>query len=382
MISSQQVESVTPANYDVYDQFVAAHPRGHFMQTRMWGNHKSSWQWAGLLRRNDAGEVTGSMALMIRRIPGMPYSMMYGCRGPVCAEDDLETARDLLEAAKDLAKKRHCYILKVDPDIRSDNTAFAALLTELGFTPPPNHKNFESIQPRYVFRLDVAGKDEETLLNSFESKTRYNIRLAQRKGVVVRVCGDEAVEDFSRIMNETGSRDNFIVRTPDYFRSLLRCLGDNARLYMAYHGEKPIAGTIAIRFAGKVWYLYGASSNEDRNLMPNYLLQWEMIRWAIESGCFLYDFRGVSGDLSPENPLYGLYRFKKGFNGEFTEFLGEYDYVLKPWVVTAVKRMRKALSLVRRAKNKLTGKGGHKPHVEARPEPAPAAQPDSAVSGQ
>ena len=76
-----------------------------------------------------------------------------------------------------------------------------------------------------------------------------------------------------------------------------------------------------------MWYLYGASSNEYRNVMPNYLLQWEMIKWAIERGARVYDFRGVSGDLSEDNPLYGLYRFKRGFNGEFTEFIGEMDLV-------------------------------------------------------
>ncbi len=354
------IESIGPSTYEEYDRFVASHPRGHFMQTRMWGKHKSSWQWEGLLRRDAGGKVTGSFAVMLRRVPGTPYSMMYGCRGPVCDTEDLETARELLEGAKALAKKRRCYILKVDPDVKSDNAAFAALLTELGFTPPPDHKNFESIQPRYVFRLDIDGRTEENLLNAFESKTRYNIRLAQRKGVTVRVCGDEAVDDFSRIMNETGSRDHFIVRSAAYFRSLLVCLGDNARLYMAYHDDRPIAGTIAIRFAGKVWYLYGASSNEGRNLMPNYLLQWEMIRWALDSGCFLYDFRGVSGDLSPDNPLYGLYRFKKGFTGEFTEFIGEYDYVLKPWVVSAVKSGRKLLSTARKMKRAVTGIGAPK----------------------
>ena len=80
----------------------------------------------------------------------------------------------------------------------------------------------------------------------------------------------------------------------------------------------------------KAWYLYGASSNRHRNLMPNYLIQWEMIRWAREQGCTLYDFRGVSGDLNEDNPLYGLYRFKKGFGGEFTEFIGEWDQIYSP----------------------------------------------------
>ena len=98
---------------------------------------------------------------------------------------------------------------------------------------------------------------------------------------------------------------------------------------MAFDPENnPIAGTLAIAYGDKVWYLYGASSNESRNLMPNYLLQWSMIQWSIERGCRMYDFRGVSGDVSEDNPLYGLFRFKQGFGGTFTEFVGEMDLVL------------------------------------------------------
>ena len=110
---------------------------------------------------------------------------------------------------------------------------------------------------------------------------------------------------------------------------------EHARLYMAFHEGQPIAGTLAIHYGDKVWYLYGASSNEHRNLMPNYLLQWSMIQWAVETGCSVYDFRGVSGDISEDNPLYGLYKFKKGFGGDFTEFVGEYDLVLKrtAWLI-------------------------------------------------
>ena len=99
---------------------------------------------------------------------------------------------------------------------------------------------------------------------------------------------------------------------------------------MAFYEDKPVAGTLAIHYGDKVWYLYGASANEYRNVMPNYLLQWEMIRWAIETGCTLYDFRGVSGDLSEDNPLYGLYRFKKGFNGDLCEFCGDLELRLRP----------------------------------------------------
>ena len=133
-------------------------------------------------------------------------------------------------------------------------------------------------------------------------------------------------------------------------------LGDDIRLYMAYYEDKPIAGTLAINYGDKVWYLYGASSNAYRNVMPNYLLQWEMIKWAIASGSRVYDFRGVSGDIDESNPLYGLYRFKKGFNGELTEFLGEYDLVLNKPVKTfydiGEKAYKKAIKTVYKIKNR------------------------------
>ena len=136
-------------------------------------------------------------------------------------------------------------------------------------------------------------------------------------------------------MVETGLRDNFVTRDEAYFSNMLKNLGEHCRLYMAFHEGQPIAGTLAIWYGDKVWYLYGASSNEHRNLMPNYLLQWNMIQWAVEKKCRIYDFRGVSGDLTEDNPLYGLYKFKKGFNGDFTEFMGEFDLVLsKFWYKT------------------------------------------------
>ena len=172
----------------------------------------------------------------------------------------------------------------------------------------------------------------------FHSKWRYNIRLAERKGVTVRVVGREEVPAFSKLMLETGVRDGFVVRNAQYFENMLENLGEHARLYMAYAEGEPIAGTLAVAYGDKVWYLYGASSNEHRNLMPNYLLQWNMMCWALELKCRIYDFRGVSGDVSEDNPLYGLYRFKKGFGGDFTEFVGELDYVFNPFVNFAVSK--------------------------------------------
>ena len=316
------VEYVNESNLAEYEAFVQSHPKGHFSQSVLWAKQKPAWIWRAILCRGAEGTIKGSIAFLIRKMPIVRKTILYACRGPVCDLDDRETFGELVAAAKQLAKEEKAYVIKIDPDVPSDHLEFKKMLEDFGFHTKDGGKNFEAIKPKYVFRLYLNGRSEEELLASFQQKTRYNIRLAVKKGVEVRVCGKEMVPDFARIMLETGVRDGFVTRPPEYFAAMLDNLGKHARLYMAFHEGQPIAGTLAIHYGDKVWYLYGASSNEHRNLMPNYLLQWNMIRWAVETGCRVYDFRGVSGDLSESNPLYGLYKFKKGFNGEFTEFVG------------------------------------------------------------
>lgn len=320
-------ELVTKDNLREYEAFLEGHPKGHFAQSSLWAKQKPAWEWKALICRNEKGQIKGAIAFLIRKMPFIGRKMMYACRGPVCDLDDRATFGELMAAAKKLAKEEKAYVIKIDPDVPSDNREFVKILEENGFRTREMGKNFEAIQPRYVFRLYLNGRTEEEIQADFHQKWRYNIRVAVKKGVEVRLCGKEMVPDFARIMIETGLRDNFATRPPEYFSAMLDNLGDKCRLYMAFHEGQPIAGTLAILYGDKVWYLYGASSNEHRNLMPNYLLQWRMMQWAIENNCRVYDFRGVSGDISEDNPHYGLYRFKKGFGGDFTEFVGEYDYI-------------------------------------------------------
>lgn len=321
-------EFVTEETLYEYESFVQSSPKGHFAQSCLWAKQKPMWKWDAVLVRRD-GKVTGTLALLTRKVPGINRTLLYGCRGPVCDLRDPGTFAELLEGAKALAREYRAFVIRLDPDVSSSDKDFFAMLTSFGFHGTGGGKNFETIQPRYVFRLNVAGKTEEELLAGFQQKWRYNIRLAERKGVSVRVCGKEQVPAFAALMRTTGLRDGFVTRQPEYFTALLDHLGGHARLYMAFAPDgTPIAGTIAIQYGDKVWYLYGASSNGHRELMPNYLLQWRMIQWAVRTGCRVYDFRGVSGDVSADNPLYGLYRFKQGFGGEFTEFVGEMDLVL------------------------------------------------------
>lgn len=342
------IEFVTKENLAEYEAFISSHPKGHFMQSYLWSRQKPEWTWEGLLARGEDGTVRGALSVLIRKVPYLPYRLMYGGRGPVCDVHDKEVLRELTEGAKKLAKKYKAYSLKLDPDVLISDTEFISAMEELGYRRLDTGKNFSGIQPRFVFRLYLQGRSEEEMLASFQSKTRYNIRVAERKGVEVKIMGKEACGDFSKLMMETGVRDGFMVRSQAYFENMLDNLGDYCRLYMAYSAGVPIAGTLAIHYGDKVWYLYGASSNKHRNLMPNYLLQWSMIRWAVELGCRVYDFRGVSGDLSEDNPLYGLYRFKKGFNGDFTEFAGEFDYVFNPLIHAAVENGEKAYRKLRK----------------------------------
>ena len=310
-----------------YEAFVQAHPKGHFCQSFLWSGVKPCWKWYGILCRGGDGKITGTMAVLVRRLSGLPWSMLYAPRGPVCNYDDAETLRALFSAAGALARREHAYKFTTDPDVSAPCPALAETLTAFGAVKKPPAAGFSNIQPQYVVRLELAGKTEAELLQAMHQKTRYNIRLARRRGVEIRRCGSEALSDFQRLMEETGQRDGFGIRPQAYFEALLKSLGEHARLYMAFLEDRPIAGAIAIGYGDKVWYLYGASSNQCRSAMPNYLLQWTMIQWALERGARLYDFRGIPPEMDEGN---GLWRFKRGWGGTRVEFIGEFERRISP----------------------------------------------------
>ena len=351
-------EIITKEQIPEYEAFLQSHPKGHFAQSVLWAKQKPMWKWEAIVSRDQNGKIKGSLAVLIRKIvPGLPFTMMYGCRGPVTDLDDRETMKDLVDGAKKLAKKYHSYVIKIDPDVPSTETAYTKMLEELGFRLTGGGATFDAIQPQYVFRLNTEGKTSEELLMSLPQSTRRKVRAGAKKGVTVEIKGKEAVPDFARLMLETGVRDGFVTREASYFENMLDNLGEHARLYMAYYEGQAIAGTLAIWYGDKVWYLYGASSNEHRNLMPNYMLQWSMIEWAVEKGCRIYDFRGVPGRVGEDHPLYGLYKFKLGFGGDYVEFVGEMDMVLsKPvnFMITKGKPvfmdLRKKLYLLKNKK--------------------------------
>ena len=326
-----QYEILTPEQYPELDAFVMAHPQGGFTQISAWRNVKSNWGYEAVVVRSDSGSIVGSAGILVQKIPLIGTSFLYCPRGPVCDLHDREVLSALMRGVDVLAKKYTAHVFKMDPDVLFSDTEFADLAKSMGFVQSYGPDGFEGIQARFNYRLYINGRDEEALLMNLTQQTRRNLRLAERHGVEVRVCGSEMLPEFCRLMATTGERDGFAIRPKAYFERFLSALGERARLYIAFYEGRAIAGAIATNVAGKVCYVYGASDNETRNVMPNYLVQWKMILWALETGCSVYDFQGVSGNLNPEgNHMYGLYRFKHGFNGQLDELAGEFDRTYRP----------------------------------------------------
>ncbi|ADY57561.1 Methicillin resistance protein [Syntrophobotulus glycolicus DSM 8271] len=317
----------------IFNHFINVHPKGHSMQLWEWGAIKgrTGWQpWRMILEED--GKIIAAATVLERKLPLIGIPIFYCPRGPVVDFHDQEKVDAVLASIQDLAKKRKAILLKIDPDIAAADKELEKYFLTHNFHRLDAGKNFEGVQPRFVFRLDIS-PDEECLLANMQQKTRYNIRLAEKKGVVIRTGTRQELPKFYEVLKETTERDHFLVRAYSYFEDLYDTLvpAGFGQLFVAEYEGEIISGTFAFLTGQKAWYIYGASSNAHRKVMPNYLIQWEMIRWAKKMGCTLYDFRGVSGDLSEDNPLYGLYRFKKGFNGEFTEFIGEWDYIYRPF---------------------------------------------------
>ena len=344
----------TKLDEEEYKKFLENNERCNFQQSLEWANVKTSWKREVILAENSSKKIIGSLMVLIRKIPIFGY-IMYSSRGPVCDIHNMEVLKQLTEGAKLLAKKYNAIVLNIEPDIKSDDLTFRNIMQELGYSIKDDAKNFrEEIQPRYVFRLDTKGKTEDEIFKNFHSKTRYNIRLATKKGVTVKEGTREDLKEFHKIMVTTGIRDGFITRPLSYFEKMYDCLGkEHIKLLMAYYDGKPISGVIPIMYGNKTWYLYGASSNEHRNLMPNYLLQWEMIKIALSRKSDIYDLRGVPGIADDSN---GLYRFKKGFGAEYTEFIGEVYIPFKPLTYKIYKFAEKTFRNLRALKLKFKKK--------------------------
>ena len=241
----------------------------------------------------------------------------------------------MLEIVEKEADHDRAVSLKIDPEIPEEDAAARESLKALGF-----EKAGKQVQPRATFILDLD-RDLDEIMKSFEEKTRYNIRLAEKKSVTVKEdVSSEGIDIFNDLYRETARRDNFLVHPAGYYLKLREImfpagLGTN---FIAYYEDKPIAAVIIFAFGRKIWYMYGASASEYRNVMPNHLLHWEVIKWAKEKGFKEYDLWGIPANPNEHHPLFGVYRFKKGFNGRPVKYIGAYDFPYSPIMHLALEK--------------------------------------------
>ena len=319
-----------------WNDFVAGLPAGDFMQAWEWGELKSRTGWQPWrLAVEESGEIVAGMQILERTAPVGGRRLFYAPRGPLAAKNRNDHITSLLEETRELAARRRAVALKIDPAIPEPAADYVSMLHELGFSPSPrSESSFGGVQPRYVMKVDISPAEDE-LLASFHSKWRYNIRLAERKGVVItHDCTRADMDAFYAVLVATAARDKFGIRALSYFHDIwdLLIARDMGGLFLGRAENEIICGAIAFVLGSQCWYVYGASANTHRNLMPNHLMQWEMMRWAKSRGCTVYDMRGVARQTNEteETRLHGLNRFKAGFGAQYVEYVGEFDRVFSP----------------------------------------------------
>jgi lipid II:glycine glycyltransferase (peptidoglycan interpeptide bridge formation enzyme) len=237
-----------------------------------------------------------------------------------------------------LARRQRAICLKIEPDLEDGEPAAASLLgmcRDMGFRPSP-----QTIQPRRTVLVDL-NDEPEMILKRMKQKTRYNIRLAARKGVTIRPGTEQDLAAFYRLMERTAERDGFGIHSQAYYQAAHQLFvpsGQGRFLLAEYQGQL-LAGLVVLAFGDTACYMYGASSDEHRNRMPAYLLQWEAMLWAREQGCGTYDLWGVPDEdeaalearfTQRNDGLWGVYRFKRGFGGRLVRTVGAWDLVYAP----------------------------------------------------
>jgi lipid II:glycine glycyltransferase (peptidoglycan interpeptide bridge formation enzyme) len=311
------------AERERWNQFIEACPTGNITQTFEWAE-LSGTLGAETLRIGalEGDELVGALLVVVERAPVLRRPYLYAPRGPVVADPSVPALAALVARARGEARRRGAFMLKVEPNVHDGDEAWLATLQHLGF-----RRNPYAMHPRRSWVLDIR-PDEEALLAGMKEKWRYNIRLAGRRGVTVRESSSLAdVETFYRLYEETAQRDGIFIHGPQHYRDFLRLYGARgaAALFIAEYEGAPIAALIAATCGPVATYMFGASSNQHRNRMPNHLLQWTAIRWAKARGCARYDFRAIAEVLEPGEDMYSLYTYKQGFGGESVLTLATHD---------------------------------------------------------
>jgi peptidoglycan pentaglycine glycine transferase (the first glycine) len=343
-------------------------PGTHILQTWEWGKVKSQfgWQPSHLLWHQQDDRYTISInrfpdhhnelqlvaaALVLQRnvrIGGLSKKLgvIYVPKGPILDWVDVPLRHQVLKDLRVFAQKHNAIFIKIDPDFELgtgipgnpgsiENQVAASVINDLQLD--GWQFSHEQVQFRNTVLINLE-PDENELLAGMKQKTRYNVNLALRKGVVVRTAKPGDIDQLIRMYAETSVRDGFVIRSDGYYREVWSSFMFHpgpihfdqpvAEALIAEMDGESIAAVIIFRFSGKAWYLYGMSRTAHRDKMPNYLLQWEAIKRAKAAGCKIYDLWGAPDEFVDSDPLWGVFRFKEGLGGTVHRYLGAWDLPL------------------------------------------------------
>jgi lipid II:glycine glycyltransferase (peptidoglycan interpeptide bridge formation enzyme) len=319
------------------------------LQTWEWGEFKrETTGWQPLRLAFKQGSKIVAMASVGVRGVG-PFKVMYAPKGPAFAYEDTSLTTAVLDHLQQLARQHHAIWLKIDPDV----IAATGVPGEADDTPNPTGQTFirelqsrgwrfsaDQVQFRNTITIDLT-RSEDDLLAAMSQSTRRKVRIAEREGVTVRpgtVDGLSLLYDLYRV---TGARDGFLIRPAEYYLHEWRYLMEAglAQPLIAEHEGRAIAHVILFHFGRKCWYFYGASANQHRDKMPNYLLQWDAIRWAKAHGYNVYDLWGAPDEFNEGDGMWGVYQFKRGFHGTVVRHIGAWDYAPNAFMYRAYTQL-------------------------------------------
>jgi lipid II:glycine glycyltransferase (peptidoglycan interpeptide bridge formation enzyme) len=326
-----------------WNDLISTLPISHVLQTWEWAQVKSKYGWQPMpFVWKDAGDVRAAAMLLKRSLPiggfSARLSVLYAPKGPLLDWNNAALRARVLDDLQAFARRQGAILLKIDPDVvlgtgvpgseeAVEVTGGQAVLSDmnrLGW-----RFSAEQIQFRNSVLLDLSTSEDE-MLARMKQKTRYNVRLAARKGVTVRSGTPDDFPMLYKMYAETSLRDGFVIRNEGYYRtvweSFTRSPEPHAEPLIAEVDGEPVAAIFLFHFAGRAYYIYGMSREAHREKMPNYLLQWEAMRRAKTAGCTIYDLWGAPDEFTENDSMWGVFRFKEGLGGEVVRTLGAWDY--------------------------------------------------------
>lgn len=307
---------------------------GHPLQSWSWGDfRKKNGQIVERIGFYDNGQLKKAIQVTFHTIPKLNRYVGYFPRGFMPDEEQLS-------ALKQLAEKHKALFIKMEPNIAQKIGTPSAHANIHQFLTDRGALLGRPLFTKYTFQLDLT-KSEEELFQNLSSKTRYNVRLALKKGVqIIEDTTQEGMERYLEILKETTTRQGFYAHTPEYFQTMWENLGHSGmmRIFHAVYEDTILTSWVMFEFNGVLYYPYGASRSIHRNVMASNLMMWEMIKFGKNQGCTMFDMWGSLGPESdPKHPWSGFHRFKEGYGGDQMEFLGTYDIVYQPFMYKLFK---------------------------------------------